>query len=154
MKTTLCILFLALCSCAVLRKAGWTGGGAAGGGVIGASVGGPVGAGVGAGIGAVAGSTLAENGELRDGDLYGAGALDRRPTAGVVVREVTPTWCWWLLGGLLTWLAIKGIGSERYRSLILAALGRLVRFDFAGAIKNTAKAAGMAHSREKSQTES
>ena len=149
----LALCVAALVSCAVLRKAGWTGGGAATGGLIGSAVGGPVGAGVGAGVGAVSGSAIVENSELREGDLYGAGALERRPTDGVVVRHETPAWCWWLVGFNLTFLAIKLIGSDRYRGLVFGAIGRLVRLDFAGAVKDAAKASGMAHSRVISQPE-
>lgn len=117
MKAPLLSLLVALValtalSCAALRHAGWTAGGAAVGGAAGAAVGGPVGAAVGGAAGAVASSTVSENDQLRDGTTIGEEsylkqierlerALKDRP---VVDRPFIPTWLWWVAGAVLLWL--------------------------------------------------
>lgn len=89
-------------SCSVLKRAGWTAGGAGAGAGVGAMVGGPAGAAVGGAAGAVAASTLGENSELRDGDLIGEGAAEKYRII-YKDRAIIPTWIWWALGGYLLW---------------------------------------------------
>lgn len=107
-------LFSVLVSCAALRSAGWTGGGAAAGALAGSTMG-PGGAAVGAGVGAVAASTLSENDELRDGGLVGQGALDDQVARwkGEAVRSgARADW----LGSLMRWLAIAGCVYFAFRN--------------------------------------
>lgn len=120
-------LYLAVGGCAALKKAGWTAGGAGGGAALGSVVGGPVGAGVGGAVGAVASTVIAENTELRDGDLVGHGAAVRYITREVPVdRPFIPTWLYLAVGGYLALTKghhvvafFKGYGFGRLLNVVL-----------------------------------
>lgn len=121
------LLVLLLCmsvlpSCAALRRAGYTAGGAGAGAVAGAAVGGPVGAGIGGAAGAVAAQAVGESQELRDGDLVGEGAAVKYVTREVP-KPFIPSWVWWAAIGAFVWLK----GHHIVRAVKGKDLGALLR---------------------------
>lgn len=122
--SVVCCLYAAG-SCSALKKAGWTAGGAGGGAAIGSAVGDPVGAAVGGAAGAVASHTIAENTELRDGEIIGEGAAQKFKIVEVP-KPFIPTWLCLAVGGYLAFTKghhvvafFKGYGFGRLLNVVL-----------------------------------